>query len=230
MDDSPLAKLPPELRNNIYELALRYKEPIVVSSADALHRRRAQIFSPNGLDSGIFGLAMTCNAIRKECLLLYYSVNEFSLHTDGIGQGDDGLRPLYLFRRIIGREAAMALRCVTLRTNSYRLVIKLLQSLMTLAKEDDVWYKLTFPVRYHDRAARSLLPSRELRPRTMNLEIDMQRIEETLIATILVLPDAANDARSNGYRRVATDIDDLRAKLETCRKTLASEEHRIVLF
>ena len=61
MNQSPLHRLPSELRLQIYNTALRHEKPIALSRA-----------------CGTPALAQTCRQIRDETLLTYYSVNTFT--------------------------------------------------------------------------------------------------------------------------------------------------------
>lgn len=66
MDQSPLQKLPPELRNRIYELALLERLPIAVST----HGPNEKATTP---------LLQTCRQIRVEASAIYYSGNTFDI-------------------------------------------------------------------------------------------------------------------------------------------------------
>ena len=82
MDDSPLQRLPGELRNRIYELALWEADGVLI----ILHGKRAQAVRDNiGSEVGavplIKGLPTTSKALRAECLQLYFSINTFTFQT-----------------------------------------------------------------------------------------------------------------------------------------------------
>jgi len=64
MDASPLAKLPPETRNEIFELAFTVHNP-------------APLLDPD------LPLTQTCRQTRGECLQVYYVCNEFELDISG---------------------------------------------------------------------------------------------------------------------------------------------------
>ncbi|KAK4554392.1 hypothetical protein LTR86_008600 [Recurvomyces mirabilis] len=72
MDGSPLGRLPPELRNYIYELVLQVSKPIHVRCTDLNNTR--------GFGASI-AFTTTCRAIRSESLGIFYAVNTFTLHT-----------------------------------------------------------------------------------------------------------------------------------------------------
>lgn len=64
MDKSPLSRLPAELRNFIYGLALSYEEPI------AINKSECRLWAPPAL-------LHCCREIRREARGLYYSSNIF---------------------------------------------------------------------------------------------------------------------------------------------------------
>ena len=72
MERSPLARLPAELRNDIYELVLQAPNTIevVFTEFGTVRARNARL-----------ALTATCYAIRSETLTLYYSLNHFVLQT-----------------------------------------------------------------------------------------------------------------------------------------------------
>lgn len=65
MESSPFAKLSPELRNEIYELALR-------SNRTTLELRDMKNYN---------GLTQTCRQIRTECQAMLYALNNFAFTT-----------------------------------------------------------------------------------------------------------------------------------------------------
>lgn len=78
MEASPLTKLPGELRNAIYALALHHPDGINVWL-----RRGGPERSPSKINTE-FGISLlaTCKQIRRECGTLYYSLNVFTLTLD----------------------------------------------------------------------------------------------------------------------------------------------------
>lgn len=86
MDNSPLSRLPPELRNAIYELVLTFKDPIALAKrpmkygAPISYVLRVLNSSPNPRN----GLALieTCNQIHQEAGNLIFSLNTFTFHMD----------------------------------------------------------------------------------------------------------------------------------------------------
>lgn len=77
MDNSPLAKLPAELRASIYEFALASPTPITLSSQNGRSgsklQRRRRLQSP----SAHMALTRTCRQIYRETGHLFFSLNTF---------------------------------------------------------------------------------------------------------------------------------------------------------
>ncbi|KAK5115830.1 hypothetical protein LTR85_009424 [Meristemomyces frigidus] len=71
MDQPPLIRLPAELRNHIYELALLRGHPVEIKIYDD------DVLSPVGYD--VLALTRTCKQIRHESTGLFYSINEFHI-------------------------------------------------------------------------------------------------------------------------------------------------------
>lgn len=72
MDDSPLGRLAPELRNRIYDFALTSDEPYIID-ADRIPLR--QYTAPKQLNP--LGLTSTCKAVYAESIQLFYASNAF---------------------------------------------------------------------------------------------------------------------------------------------------------
>lgn len=110
MNTSPFSKLPPELRNRIYELALRHPQPFVIfrRQADSI---RGAVGSEDGQGEGkSLSLLSTCKAVNMECAQLFYAVNDFTFMDRGAFGARDVRRR---FRRTIGDDNAAALRSVS---------------------------------------------------------------------------------------------------------------------
>lgn len=91
-----LQKLPPELRNNIYELALADDKDVSIT-----------------VDKQP-GLAETCRQLRRECAGLHYSVNKFRATT---GRGIDESNGLVFIKdwlERIGHDSAAHIKCLTI--------------------------------------------------------------------------------------------------------------------
>ncbi|KAK3626872.1 hypothetical protein LTR56_012726 [Elasticomyces elasticus] len=82
MDNSPLARLPPELRDAIYELVLTQEKPISLIVQSLLggrtQRLQAQLDDCHGL-----AITMVCNAARHETSQLVFCCNTFTMTSRG---------------------------------------------------------------------------------------------------------------------------------------------------
>lgn len=77
MDDSPLKRLPGEIRNNIYELVLIHSadKAVQICSKETKHGRSIFVEEADGL-------LMTCKQIRAESLPIFLSKNLFDIRLD----------------------------------------------------------------------------------------------------------------------------------------------------
>ena len=71
MDDSPIARLPAELRAQIYALVLKHDGAIEIV-LEYSPKAPFQIWQYQ-----FFGLAKTCKAMAEECIPIFYSINTF---------------------------------------------------------------------------------------------------------------------------------------------------------
>ena len=85
MEESPLYKLPGELRNRIYELALLQSGGITVF-VSAL---RPHLFKPTET-SNILALTETCKDVRHESSPIFYEINTFTLISKYLGEQYSG--------------------------------------------------------------------------------------------------------------------------------------------
>lgn len=100
MDNSPLSRLPGELRNKLYELVLFEEDGVTVSPTGPktwlIHKRR--FGKPSGpRPLSVVGLPATCKAIRSECLRIFYAINTFTFETKHFEQQD---RTALWFKRL----------------------------------------------------------------------------------------------------------------------------------
>lgn len=72
METSPFHKLPGELRDQIYVLALQQTQKI-----DLFRDQSQIIIDPVLRTERVLALTATCKQIRSECLAIFYSVNHF---------------------------------------------------------------------------------------------------------------------------------------------------------
>ncbi|KAK5116315.1 hypothetical protein LTR85_009287 [Meristemomyces frigidus] len=110
MDGSPFARLPPELRNQIYEPALTLGQPITTlwwpTSDNFLSVRSSGLHHP-------FALAQTCRAMRSESSALCYNLNAFELRVlDTTATGYE--HAVRTFLSTIGPANAAALRTLAI--------------------------------------------------------------------------------------------------------------------
>ena len=79
MENSPLAKLAPELRNRIYEFAVSESEPIHVHRCDPYLKPWFKVSSPpNGTPPQRFAPSAICKQIRAECTqCMFFNNNDF---------------------------------------------------------------------------------------------------------------------------------------------------------
>lgn len=85
MEASLFAKLPGEIRNHIYELALYQPSGITAFTTAP----RPHLFKPTDTGS-ILALTQTCKAIREESSTIFYEANKFILITKYLGEQYDG--------------------------------------------------------------------------------------------------------------------------------------------
>ncbi|KAK4550221.1 hypothetical protein LTR36_003188 [Oleoguttula mirabilis] len=113
MDNSLLSRLPPELWNQIYELALHIDEPIALTWYHQ-HDEYVLALDPSSPAVGsVLALSATCTQARAECLQLFYTTNAFEMHLDGPYVAEHA-QAVGRFFRIIGRERVAALRLLTI--------------------------------------------------------------------------------------------------------------------
>ncbi|KAK5115831.1 hypothetical protein LTR85_009425 [Meristemomyces frigidus] len=119
MDHSPLSRLPAELRNRIYELALHQDTPVRARFAN--QRPRLQFkYTDNAL-----ALVRSCKQIRAESAGLFCSANSFRIElneaslyevlTDASTRMSITLDPFTVFLAQLGPEKASLLNVVSLQ-------------------------------------------------------------------------------------------------------------------
>lgn len=117
MDDSPLGRLPPELRNTIYELALTQKVPLSIGHQKPRRERAKQPVA----------LLQTCRQIHAECAQILYARNEFEFTLDtGLNSSGDAAQSVFgeyeNFCQGIGPTSAAFIDTVTFRCGNWRFV------------------------------------------------------------------------------------------------------------
>ncbi|KAK4550303.1 hypothetical protein LTR36_003270 [Oleoguttula mirabilis] len=111
MDNSPLAKLPAELRNTIYEFAFYREAPIRIEMHGTPPTLRR---CPNSADPDkhLLALPATCNEVRHESLLVFYASNAIELHFSPTPRDYAG--PMHDILADLGQAKAGVLRSLTL--------------------------------------------------------------------------------------------------------------------
>ena len=104
MENSPLRKLPAELRNQIYELVLTEKYPIVTSKGLDYRRQITYLGKRHQM-----GITRTCKEIHAESANLFHALNTFVLQISqySLIKSEHHLEG---FRSQIGAARAMAIR------------------------------------------------------------------------------------------------------------------------
>lgn len=108
MQNSLLAKLPPELRNDIFKEVLVSREPIYVYQPNDLH------FEDRWTAPA---LPQVCQQLRQEAMSIYYGLNVFKI--PGHGDQADSVRSLCAWLTLLGTQVASFLRIVRLDDCSY---------------------------------------------------------------------------------------------------------------
>ncbi|KAF2036006.1 hypothetical protein EK21DRAFT_84386 [Setomelanomma holmii] len=101
--ESPLLRLPSEVRNVIYELVLGGK---TFKFKDAVNRGHASMVATS--ERHVLGLLYTCHQIYSEASLLPYSLNTFSFR-----EFDVSLEPFLSHRRLAHNRAITSIELVT---------------------------------------------------------------------------------------------------------------------
>ena len=110
MDNSPLRKLPPEVRNIIYDLALRSK----TGDCHITSTRHRPLVLVRGQDNRLpLALTQACRAIRQETRDTFFAVNNFVVK---VNPGKATLKTSQ-FRSFIGEDREHALRRITICTD-----------------------------------------------------------------------------------------------------------------
>ncbi|KAK5124171.1 hypothetical protein LTR85_001874 [Meristemomyces frigidus] len=114
MDDSPLAKLPAELRNHIYTLVLKRNTPYGVTSA---YNLIDIVLERTGGEKHTLGMSATCKALHAECTPFFYAENQFIIKCP---VRQELLSLVRKFKNTIGVRNATALRSITVDAGRIR--------------------------------------------------------------------------------------------------------------
>ncbi|KAK4952368.1 hypothetical protein LTR10_009174 [Elasticomyces elasticus] len=113
---SPFLRLPPELRNSIYELALQQPEPVVIRRLGKVWPECRQPSSQ--LPHHATALTRTCKLIRGEDTQLFYAINTFIILCEHVNHRYK-LLPLCDFLDQIGQQNKSALRFINVDIGSF---------------------------------------------------------------------------------------------------------------
>lgn len=116
MDGSPLIKLPPEIRNYIYELLLKQTQTFVLHNSCT--RIAWSVTHRTLVPTRMLALTETCKAIHEECTPLFYGINKFMLLLPLHKSAHLGSM-LGVFMRQIGTLPTSALRFVSIKMNRF---------------------------------------------------------------------------------------------------------------
>ncbi|KAI7496518.1 hypothetical protein KC357_g337 [Hortaea werneckii] len=124
MDASPLAKLPAELRNNIYHEVLLQQDTIKLTFKPAKNAIESRLLlNDSGCPRHLLALASTCKPLRSEAHDLFFAINSFEIHA-----------PIFIFNSRISKasipihhflssvttlSARLAMKSVTLNIGEY---------------------------------------------------------------------------------------------------------------
>ncbi|KAK3636451.1 hypothetical protein LTR56_014238 [Elasticomyces elasticus] len=110
MDDSPLSRIPAELRNRIYELALLQPEPITLTTHMKINATEpCYTCAPSLAIQHPTALTMTCVAIHREASKLFYAPNAFECEHSPVF-GTSSTSPADQFLVDIGHPNRLAIR------------------------------------------------------------------------------------------------------------------------
>lgn len=109
---SPLLILPPEIRNMIWESALKSARPVCLHCGRYRNRHPWMHGRTGGCDDYLEpALLRTCRQIRRETRSIFYAVNEFRVGIDS--ESDDRpMQKLHSWLQHIGPEACASLRFI----------------------------------------------------------------------------------------------------------------------
>ena len=117
MDDSPLSRLPRELRDKIYENAVVHEPGIRIKHITRMTgTTAAQVVKRGRKKHTTLALAMTCKQLHEETILLYYGLNTFYFPFDWAG-----VELFKIFLRSLRDEHYHSMRHVVFRAPSRHL-------------------------------------------------------------------------------------------------------------
>ncbi len=216
MENSPLSRLPPELRLRIYEFTLHqsyfnigpyksFKGPPRSDHAEKHH---------------LLALAKTCKAINRECVPVLYSINSFHIlgrHTKSI------VRLLSAFREAIGEKNTAALNSIVLEIGmltmeSFETVFASLDEFQLLLREtkllsESTDWKCSFRAR-----GRFIICVRQFCTARFILDLDFNDIEKSWDDNMMLLADQTSEEQIAGWQRFAPWLQNLRRDTQFVQK------------
>ncbi|KAI7091121.1 hypothetical protein KC356_g954 [Hortaea werneckii] len=124
MDASPLAKLPAELRNNIYHEVLLQEDSIKLSFEPARDNNKSRVVLFTGRQHEFLALTLTCKALRRETHELFFAINSFEIeaHQSRIDNSRSGTASMPILRFLDGvttLSARSAIKSIALHIGLY---------------------------------------------------------------------------------------------------------------
>ena len=124
MDASPLAKLPPELRNNIYEEVLLQEDAIKLTFKPAEDENvKSRVVLCTRRQNEFLALTLTCKPLRRETHDLFFALNSFEIYAPTYSVGSrSGTASIPVHRFLDGvttLRARSAIKSITLNIGFY---------------------------------------------------------------------------------------------------------------
>ncbi|KAK0914374.1 hypothetical protein LTR02_001759 [Friedmanniomyces endolithicus] len=163
LESSRLGRLPAELRNYVYELALRQPEPIEVRW---LHDAEpAESLASTSVNGHPAALLSTCKIVRHECSQLLYAINTFVFNSTEPHLPKSRMAGEFLHQ--IGHANKLALRFIAIHVGQFHslttpFLIMALEEILELAgKEPQVTVKaqVTIKTSGHSRHVLVQMPN-----------------------------------------------------------------------
>ncbi|KAI7277425.1 hypothetical protein KC345_g6605 [Hortaea werneckii] len=173
MDASPLAKLPAELRNNIYHEVLLQEDTIKLSFEPAGNNKKPRVLlSGSRQQHQMLALTFTCKPLRRETQDLFFALNSFeiSVPETRAGTGTSSI-PIHRFLDgVTTLSARSAIKSVTLNIGQYYLGEKTLLGALTDLKRNLLTTYPCLPLRVRATVAGFY------RDESLDIELDTQNL------------------------------------------------------
>lgn len=124
MDASPLAKLPPELRNTIYHEVLLQEDTIKLTFKPAKGNVKSRILlRETGSQRQLLALTFTCKLLRRETHDLFFAINSFEIYASSFVFNSRSCKasiPIHCFLdSVTTLSARLAIERLTLNIGEY---------------------------------------------------------------------------------------------------------------